>query len=142
MNAAYGQWHVANIYYGENNPDGFLVIDGDTATKQTFGIVGQYSATSLTGVSIGAGRAWRSLQHAVRRRSAHLRLQAHGRGARNRHRGADEEVGSGHVSIFVSVFVYIICWILCRQTFGLSENRNRMGLPCCPYRSGCWRFLV
>jgi hypothetical protein len=57
--AEYTKWHVANFFFGENAPDGFLIIDGDHSSKATFGISGKYSSQSLTGVSVigwaGAG---------------------------------------------------------------------------------------
>tara|TARA_B100000519_G_C14245358_1_gene439588 strand:- start:91 stop:1608 length:1518 start_codon:yes stop_codon:yes gene_type:complete len=49
--ASYDEWHVANIYFGNN--DAFLIVDGDESKKNTFGIAGRYGTSSLTNVLIG-----------------------------------------------------------------------------------------
>ena len=49
--ASYDEWHVANIYFGNN--DAFLIVDGDKSKMNTFGIAGKYIASSLTNVLIG-----------------------------------------------------------------------------------------
>ena len=49
--ASYDEWHVANLYFGDNNA--FLIVDGDESKKNTFGIAGRYGTSSLTNVLIG-----------------------------------------------------------------------------------------
>ena len=49
--ASYDEWHVANLYFGNN--DAFLIVDGDESKKNTFGIAGRYGTSSLTNVLIG-----------------------------------------------------------------------------------------
>ena len=49
--APYDSWHVANMYFGET--DGFMKVDGDESTKETFGITGKYWASSLTKPCLG-----------------------------------------------------------------------------------------
>ena len=51
--APYRSWHVADAYYGENDPDGFFMIDGDESSKDTYGISGKDSTQSPSSGALG-----------------------------------------------------------------------------------------
>ena len=63
-NATYGDWHVADVYYGDSN--GFISVDSDIWTggewtpynQVSFGINGQYTAQTHTNPVIGGWKGW------------------------------------------------------------------------------------